>query len=63
MHDRYRDLVAWDPPVFGQLGMRPESLGLPDDDERLWVVIDENVWLRPLFFDMTTGSHCEILRV
>ena len=63
MHDRYRDLVAWDPPVFGQLGMRPESLGLPDDDERLWVVIDENVWFRPLFSDMTTGSHCEILRV
>ena len=63
MHDRYRDLVAWDPTVFGQLGMRPEQLGLPADDERLWVVIDENVWLRPLFFDMTTGSHSEILRV
>ena len=63
MKDRYRDLVAWDPPAFGQLGMRPELLGLPADDERLWVVIDENVWFRPLFFDMTTGSHCEILRV
>lgn len=63
MHDRYRDLVAWDPPIFGQLGMRPELLGLPVDDERLWVVIDENAWFRPLFFDMTTGSHCEILRV
>ena len=63
MHDRYRDLVARDPPAFGQLGMRPELLGLPADDERLWVVIDDNVWFRPLFFDMTTGSHCEILRV
>ena len=27
------------------------------------MVTDENVWLRPLFFDMTTGSHWEILRV
>ena len=35
MHDRYRDLVAGDPPVFGQLGMRPQQLGLPADDERL----------------------------
>ena len=25
--------------------------------------LDENVWFRPLFSDMTTGSHCEILRV
>ena len=63
LQDRYRDPVARDPPAFGQLGMRPELLGLPADDERLWVVIDENIWFRPLFFDMTTGSHCEILRV
>ncbi len=61
--DRYRDLVAWDPPAYGQLGMRPELLGLSSSDERLWVEMEPNVWFRPLFFDMTTGSHCEILRV
>ncbi len=61
--EAYKELVAWDPPAYGQIGMRPELLGLPADDERLWVKIEDNVWFRPLFFDMTTGTHCEILRV
>ncbi len=61
--DAFRRFVACDPPVHGGLGMRPELVGLASDDERLWVKIDSQVWYRPLFFDMTTGSHCEILRV
>jgi len=61
--DAFRSIVTWDPPVHGRLGMKPELVGLPNDDERLWVPIEPNVWFRPLFFDMTTGSHCEILRV
>jgi quercetin dioxygenase-like cupin family protein len=43
--------------------MRPE-LVVPDvDDERIWVELEPNVWTRPLYFDMNSGGHCEVLRV
>ena len=31
--------------------------------ERVWIEIEPNVWFRPLFFDMNSGSHGEVLRV
>jgi quercetin dioxygenase-like cupin family protein len=55
--------ATYDPPVLGHLGMRPELVVREPDDERVWVEIEPNVWFRPLFFDMNTGSHGEILRV
>lgn len=61
--DAFKDFIAADPPVHGSLGMRPELVGLPSDDERLWAEIEPDVFSRPLMFDMTTGSHCEILKV
>jgi 2,4'-dihydroxyacetophenone dioxygenase len=55
--------ARFDPPLLGHLGMRPE-LVVPDaTDERIWVPLDENVWTRPLYFDMNSGGHCEVLRV
>ncbi len=57
------NIAFFDEPVLGHLGMRPELVVAETEDERLWVPLEENVWTRPLFFDMTTGSHCEILRV
>jgi quercetin dioxygenase-like cupin family protein len=55
--------VLSDPPVLGHLGMRPE-LVVPDiEDERIWVELEPNVWTRPLYFDMNSGGHCEVLRV
>jgi len=50
-------------PKLAALGMRPELAVYEATDERLWVLLEPNVWFRPLFFDMTTGSHCEVLRV
>lgn len=35
MTDRYKELAAWDPPVWGHIGMRPELLGVASEDERL----------------------------
>lgn len=61
--DAVKSMMTWDPPVYGQFGMKPELVNYASEDERLWVPIEPNVWYRPLFFDMTTGSHCEILRV
>ena len=57
------DHVTYDPPVLGHLGMRPEIVVSPPTDERVWVEIEPNVWFRPLFFDMNSGSHGEVLRV
>lgn len=52
-----------DPPLLGHLGMRPELVVPPNDDERIWVELEPNVWTRPLYFDMNSGGHCEVLRV
>jgi quercetin dioxygenase-like cupin family protein len=57
------DHVRFDPPQFAVLGMKPELVVGPADDERLWIVLEPNVWFRPLFFDMNNGSHGEVLRV
>jgi quercetin dioxygenase-like cupin family protein len=57
------DDVTFDPPVLGHLGMKPELVVREPSDERVWVEIEPNVWFRPLFFDMNTGSHGEVLRV
>ena len=50
-------------PALALLGMRPELAVYEATDERMWVELEPNVWFRPLFFDMTNGSHCEMLRV
>jgi quercetin dioxygenase-like cupin family protein len=55
--------VTFDPPVLGHLGMKPELVVREPTDERVWVEIEPNVWFRPLFFDMNSGSHGEVLRV
>jgi quercetin dioxygenase-like cupin family protein len=52
-----------DPPLLGHLGMRSELVVPPNDDERIWVELEPNVWTRPLYFDMNSGGHCEVLRV
>jgi len=45
-------------------GMKAEIVvDTADADERLWVPYEENVWWRPLMFDMVNGSHTELLRV
>lgn len=51
------------PPALALLGMRHELAVYDPPDERVWVELEPNVWFRPLFFDMTNGSHCEMLRV
>ena len=55
--------VFYDPPVLGHLGMKPELVVPTPSDERVWVEIEPNVWFRPLFFDMNSGAHGEVLRV
>ena len=55
--------VHYDEPVLGHLGMKPEIVVPEPTDERIWVEIEPNVWFRPLFFDMNTGGHGEVLRV
>ena len=57
------DYVTFDPPEFGDLGMIPEVVVKPVSDERVWVLLEPNVWFRPLFFDMNSGAHGEVLRV
>lgn len=45
--------------------MRPDLVVadlLPEDD-RLWVPLDEDVWTRPLLFDVTHGSYLHVMRV
>ncbi len=36
---------------------------VPDDDDHLWVPLDEGVHSRPLEFDVTHGSWTHVLRV
>ena len=61
--DAAANYVLSDPPLLGHLGMRPE-LVVPDiEDDRIWVELEPNVWTRPLYFDMNSGGHCEVLRV
>ena len=57
--------VTFDPPPaqLASLGMKPELVVPPVEDERIWVELEPNVWFRPLFFDMNNGSHGEVLRV
>jgi quercetin dioxygenase-like cupin family protein len=55
--------TLFDPPLLGHLGMTPELVVKPVTDERIWVLLEPNVWFRPLFFDMNAGSHGEVLRV
>ena len=55
--------VLYDTPLMGHLGMKPEIVVPQPTDERIWVEIEPNVWFRPLFFDMNTGGHGEVLRV
>jgi 2,4'-dihydroxyacetophenone dioxygenase len=55
--------VTFDPPALGHLGMIPELVVGPVKDERIWVLLEPNVWFRPLFFDMSAGAHGEVLRV
>jgi 2,4'-dihydroxyacetophenone dioxygenase len=57
------EITDFDPPVYGHLGMRPELVVRTPEDERVWIEIEPNVWFRPLFFDMNSGSHGEVLRV
>jgi 2,4'-dihydroxyacetophenone dioxygenase len=57
------DYVMFDPPTLGHLGMIPEVVVPPPRDERIWVLLEPNVWFRPLFFDMNHGSHGEVLKV
>jgi 2,4'-dihydroxyacetophenone dioxygenase len=57
------EITDFDPPVYGHLGMRPELVVRAPEDERVWIEIEPNVWFRPLFFDMNSGSHGEVLRV
>lgn len=57
------DFVTFDPPRNGDLGMVPEIVVKPTFDERLWILLEPGVWVRPLFFDMNSGAHSEILRV
>jgi 2,4'-dihydroxyacetophenone dioxygenase len=61
--DAFKEFIAADPPIYGAIGMRAELVGLPSDDPRIWMELEPDVWTRPLMFDMTTGSRCEILRV
>jgi quercetin dioxygenase-like cupin family protein len=53
----------FDPPQLAALGMTPELVVKPVTDERIWVLLEPNVWFRPLFFDMNNGAHGEVLRV
>jgi quercetin dioxygenase-like cupin family protein len=55
--------VTFDPPKLAHLGMIPELVVGPVTDERIWVGLEPNVWFRPLFFDMNSGGHGEVLRV
>jgi len=55
--------TLFDPPALGQLGMIPELVVPPPTDDRIWVLLEPNVWFRPLFFDMSAGAHGEVLRV
>lgn len=57
------EYVQYDPPKLGHLGMKPEIVVPEPTDERVWVEIEPSVWFRPLFFDMCTGGHGEVLRV
>src|ERR1043165_3417221 len=57
------ELVTFDPPVYGHPGMRPELVVRPPDDEPVWIETEPHVSFRPLFFDMNSGSHGEVLRV
>ncbi len=57
------EFVGFDEPIYANLGMKPEIVAYGTEDERLWIELEPNVWFRPLSFDMTTGSHCELLRV
>lgn len=33
-----------------------------EDDERMWMPLTDNVWLRPLLFNVVQGSWCNILK-
>jgi quercetin dioxygenase-like cupin family protein len=55
--------VTFDPPALAHLGMIPEVVVGPIKDERIWVLLEPNVWFRPLVFDMNSGMHGEVLRV
>lgn len=55
--------ATFDPPALAHLGMTPELVVPPPQDERIWVLLEPDVWFRPLFFDMNQGSHGEVLRV
>jgi quercetin dioxygenase-like cupin family protein len=55
--------LGFDAPVLAHLGQKPEMVVYATDDPRLWVELEPNVFSRPLFFDMVTGAHCEMLRV
>ena len=52
--------TAFDPPVLGHLGMKPELVVYPVTDERVWIELEPNVAFRPLFFDMNSGAHGEV---
>ena len=45
--------------------LSPPEIVLPvaPEDERVWVPLKENVWLRPLMFNTVSGGWCEIVRV
>lgn len=45
-----------DPAMLAEL-LVPEPA-----DERVWVLSEPDVWWRPLFFDLASGSHAEVLR-
>ena len=33
-----------------------------EDDERMWMPIGDNVWIRPLLFNVVQGTWCNIVK-
>ena len=51
-------------PIRQLSGIQPEiAIAAIPDDERVWVPQAPQVWFRPLLFNTTTGSWCNLLRV
>ena len=55
--------VTYDPPLLGQLGMKPELVVPEPTDERVWIEIEPNVWFRPLCLSASQGYWVNLLKV
>jgi 2,4'-dihydroxyacetophenone dioxygenase len=52
------------PPEFQPAGLRKEmATPVLEGDERLWMPIHDNVWVKPLLFNITHGYWTSVLRV